>query len=67
MPSHQLTTDERYQITYLSMHGRKPAEIARRMVENVSALVRYRVASRLFSVLFTPIDTRGPLVYNAFL
>jgi len=31
MPYEQLTTDERYQITYLHMHGHTPAEIARRL------------------------------------
>lgn len=31
MPTHQLTTDERYQITYLHMHGHSPAEIGRRL------------------------------------
>jgi len=31
MPISQLTTDERYQITYLHMHGHSPAEIGRRL------------------------------------
>jgi IS30 family transposase len=31
MPYEQLTMEERYQITYLHMHGHKPAEIARRL------------------------------------
>jgi IS30 family transposase len=31
MPVNQLTTDERYQITYLHMHGHSPAEIGRRL------------------------------------
>ena len=31
MPDGQLTMDERYQITYLHMHGHTPAEIARRL------------------------------------
>ena len=31
MPASQLTTDERYQITYLHMHGHSNAEIGRRL------------------------------------